>query len=228
MFLFLFYTVMTIPHMVLYSQGSNESILFQKYNTDYEENTLRKITNGIENLFFKLSVGNLGKSDFLCENLSLLDLEENFSLGPPLIRDAKYNFLGVLLQKAVYGEPPVNLTNLNLKCNFGEITNLIDLGLSTPQSHCPTYGIDDSNDVNQVLESVHTDPKCSYRGLQPGSSQFNAVNKEFRKIMGLENKDFRLNLNTMFDPECYDKTMSLIQQLKDGELDWNPKIFIMV
>ena len=97
MYLFLFYSLITLPNMVLYNQGSNESILFKKYNTDYEVSALKLVTQSIGNFFFSLSVGNLGKSDFICEDLSLMDLEENFSSGPPLIQDAKYNFLGVLI-----------------------------------------------------------------------------------------------------------------------------------
>ena len=81
-------------------------------------------------LFFSLSLASLGKPDLICESVHLSDLTENFATAK-LLADPKYNSDGVMLRPALYEDDPTNITSIEMKCNVGYITNLIDIGIST-------------------------------------------------------------------------------------------------
>lgn len=85
---------------------------------------------------------NLGKSDFPCETLQLDDLAENFSPELKIIRFAQYDELGDLISPIMYEKPQENITKIEIKCNRGQIANLIDIGVSQMDSQCINLGTD--------------------------------------------------------------------------------------
>ena len=97
--------------------------------------------------------------------MNLSDLKENFSTGPTIVEDAKFDDKGNQIADAVYGSAPDNITEIPIKCKSGEITNLIDFGLSTQDSMCPSTFLDDVLYVQDLIDAVSTDPRCNYRGL---------------------------------------------------------------
>lgn len=72
----------------------------------------------------------------------------------------------------MYGEDPINITTVNLQCGLGNISSLVDFGLSTWDSHCPSIDYDDVMNINKIVDTVSTDDKCNYRSLSETSIQF--------------------------------------------------------
>ena len=89
-----------------------------------------------------------------------------------------------MIEGALYGPDPVNITYIDIKCNHGELTNLVDIGLSTYDSHCPSTVLDDVYFINNLIDTVSTDPVCNYRNMDNSSDNFNAINEHFKILMG--------------------------------------------
>ena len=134
-----------------------------------------------------MSLASLGKPDFPCETVYLSDLEENFSPGPPLLAHAKYNNDRVEIEPAIYGEDPINITKIDLKCNIGYITNLINIGLSTQDTQCLSPELDDAIHIGQLVEQLSLDPRCSFSNLNNQSAEFDNVNEYFKTLIGKPN-----------------------------------------
>lgn len=95
--------------------------------------------------------------------------------------DGRYDENGVYTPPK-FGADPVNLTNIEIPCNLGHVENLIGLGLSTWDSICPKSDYDDVYDYKKIFEDISLDNECSYHTLDKNSSEFQAINEEFRKV----------------------------------------------
>jgi hypothetical protein len=114
--------------------------------------------------------------DFHCQGLDLENLQENLSEGPPLVREEIID-QGTLdvIQAAEYGEPPINITNFHVQCKSGTIQRLLEFGLSTWDSRCPSADLDDSLRQPEILDLVSVEKDCSYRNMATDSAEFLAI-----------------------------------------------------
>ena len=127
-----------------------------------------------------------------------------------------YNNSGDMIVEPTFGPPPVNLTRFHVKCQRGNIHKLVELGLSTVGSRCPSTSMDDLIKQKQMLKTIATDPRCSFRAAAADdpttSTQSRAILDHFHSIMGKSSNYFDLNLNTMFTKECYERILELMEE----------------
>ena len=96
-----------------------------------------------EKYLFAFILPFLGYQDFFCQGVFLSELQENYSSGPPMLSPPYYDDLGEMIEEPIFGPPPVNLTRYHVKCRRGNIHKLLEIGLSTPGSRCPSSSMDD-------------------------------------------------------------------------------------
>ena len=187
--LFVIFSLFSLPQIVLFNRSSNESQLKSlHYNQTKAPSFLNQVREKVGSFFLDISLQSLGKPDFLCEGFRISDLWEFDPKNPGPLRISRLEF-----------EPdPVNITNVELKCHHGQIATLIDFGLSTYDSICPSVNYDTPVQINAFIDAVSTDPNCNYRNLAKNSTEFQNINNEFRKHLGKENATFSLNAKEMF------------------------------
>ena len=52
---------------------------------------------------------------------------------------------------------------------------MLEFGLSTPDSRCPSSDLDDSLRQPELLDLMSVDPDCHYRGMNTTSLEFQAI-----------------------------------------------------
>lgn len=141
----------------------------------------------------------------------------------------RYDDYGKQVAPAQYDPPPVNKTKMHVKCRRGNIENLLEVGLSSWDSRCPSTSLDDTSNQRKLLEVISADPVCSYRNSPGDANYTQAIVDHFRSISGKSSNYFELNLNTMFSKECYDKILGLnYLQKRLPNFSWKPEIYILV
>ena len=71
------------------------------------------------------------------------------------------------------------LVEINLECSVGIISAMLEFGLSTKESVCPTSGADNVLYMSSVLSSIATDPECNLASLDKGYVPYIKLNQQF-------------------------------------------------
>ena len=132
--MYLVLTIFSVPQAYLYFISSNSSVDPGQGMIAYVRDTF----------MFRFTIGSLGMTDFYCQGLHLGDLTEYNGPGPDLISVPTYDDEGKVVTPAVYGPDPVNKTDMHIRCKNGHVQRLLELGLSSWDSRCPSVTPDDS------------------------------------------------------------------------------------
>ena len=226
--MFLMFTVFSAPQFVIFFKAFQASET-QEPGMISRENKNHYLTYYKNKYLFPLILPNLGHQDFYCQGIYLSELQENFAAGARMAAPAQYDDFQKQIAPAQYDPPPVNKTKMHVKCRRGNIENLLEVGLSSWDSRCPSTSLDDTSNQRKLLEAISADPVCSYRNSPGDANYTQAIVDHFRSISGKSSNYFELNLNTMFSKECYDKILGLnYLQKRLPNFSWKPEIYILV
>lgn len=217
--MYLVLSIFCVPQAYLYYIASASSLDPSQGMISYIRDTF----------MFRFTIGSLGMTDFYCQGLFLKDLKEYNGPGPELLKVATYDDEGKVVTPAVYGPDPVNKTDMHIRCKNGHIQRLLELGLSSWDSRCPSVTPDDSRRQEDLLDLLSIDEDCSYRNLDPKSREFLVIHQHFISMVGKKSEKFKLNLDTMFTQRCRDRIKRLHYMTENvPTFYWRPEIYIMV
>lgn len=230
MSIFFIFSLAAIPQLIIFKYGSTERLVKAEVAKAVEPFPFFSswtLQRHVRDYFFELSMANLAKSDFPCESITIKDADDLvYGRGPLKIKDEVINDKNEVVSPAEW-KIFQNITKIGIQCRHGAVKHLIDFGLSTWDSQCPSVNVDQVFYYDRLLRAISTDDKCNYRNLDPNSTQFAAINAEFAKVVGQGSATFNLNLKTMFTPYCFDRIKKLNYFIDNiDSFQWVPKIII--
>ena len=167
MFAFFLMTILCIPKTIIIIFGSNEGIssLEELKSFDVAKDLMRHsfYRNLLGNLMFDLSLASLGKSDFPCEMVKVKNL-----LPDPLMQSNAKNYNQTLVSQ----ETLLSRGAVQISCNRGQISHLIDLGLTQQDSMCPSTSFDDIMSLNRVMEFLSIDTACHFQSMNDTTPEY--------------------------------------------------------